>query len=133
MDVPRVGDSDPQALIDARDGDRDRTLERAQRNQLGRVGRDTVFLEIVERQAVPAGERPRDALRYRIPLVADRLGERSGAGAATCRREAVAWEELSRGDELGDEVRDRVEPCRSRSSRAVRGCPGAIAEVRGRT
>ena len=64
-----------------RDRDRDDALERAQRHELGGVGRDALLLEIDERQAVAAGERARDAFgAARIP--------RRGAPrrASRCRR-----------------------------------------------
>ena len=114
VDVARVGDRDPEPVALPRDGDRDDALERQQRDELGRVRRHPLLLEVDERQVVAPGERSRDALGLSVALVAQRLGERAGAGTASGRGEPVAWDDLGRRDELGDEIGDGVEPAAGR-------------------
>ena len=102
-----------------------------QRHELGGAGDDALRLKIDEGQVVAPGERAGDALRLRVPLVAQRLGERARAGAPAGGGEPIARDELGGEDELGDEIAERLEaaapaPC------AVGGRPGAIAEIGGR-
>ena len=130
VDVRGIGKGDPKPVALAGDRDRDDPLQGAQRHELGRVGRDALFLQVDEGKAVPAGERASDALRLCVPLVAERLGERSRAGPPTRGREAVAWNEIRRSDQVGNEVGDRLEPGRAGGFSPALARPGAIAEVR---
>ena len=95
VDVAGVGDRDAQPVVARDDRDRDDALQCPQRDELGGVGRDALFLEIDEREAVAAGERPCDAVDLRVALVPERLGERAGACPAARGREPVARDELA--------------------------------------
>jgi len=109
VDVAGVGNRDAKAIPDERDRDRYDALQRPQGNEFRRTGRDPLFLEIDEGQSVPAGQRSSDAVRLSVALVAERLGERPGAGPPPRRCETVAWNELRGRDEIGDEVCNRLE------------------------
>ncbi len=136
MDVRRVGDGDPQTVADERDRDGDDPLQRAQRDQLERIGRDARLAEVEIRHAVTPRQRARDPVRLGIALVDNRLCERARAGAAADGGETVGREQLRGRDELGDEVRDRVETalvggrgCRERCLLAAAGCRSQWARV----
>ena len=80
-------------------------------------GDDALCLEIDEGQVVAPREGAGDALGLRVALVAQRLGERAGAGAAAGGSEPVARDDLGREHEIGDEVADRLEAGRPSLSR----------------
>ena len=73
------------------------------------LGRRPLLREVDEREAVAARERPGDAVRVREALVLQRLREADDAGATAGGGEPVARNELGRGDQLGDEIGDRLE------------------------
>ena len=78
---------------------------------------------------MPARERPGNAFGQCVPLVADRLGEGSRAGATSRSGEAIARKDLRRSNELGNEIGDRLEPCCARRFSPSLARPGAIAEI----
>ena len=124
-----VARGEPQ-LVDAVDVRRGRRPRRAAARRRGRPGSRRragacgaararprrarrALPQVDEREAVAAGERPRDALGWRDALVEERLGERAGAGAPAGRGEPVARQQLRRREQLGDEIGDRLEPDRA--------------------
>ena len=130
VDVARVGDRDPEPVAVAGDRDRDDPLQGEQGHELACIRGDALRLEVDEREVVAPRERTGDALGLCVALVAERLGQRAGAGATAGGGEPVAGDDLGRRDEIRDEIRDRLEP--ARGPQVVRGRPGAIAEIRGR-
>ena len=127
----RVGDRNAKPVVRGGRRDRDDALQRPQRDQLRRSGRRSLLLDVVERRgrggARASGRRP----RVREPSSLQRFGERAGAGAAAGRSEPVPGDDLRRGDDLRDEIGDRLEPA-AEALHDVRPSPRAIAEIRGR-
>ena len=125
-----VGDRDPEPVARVGNRNRDDPLEGQQRHQLGSAGDDALRLQVDEGQIVASGERAGNALRLRIPLVAQRLGQRARAGAPARGGKPIARDHLGSEDEVGDQVAHRLE-ARAGAALPVGGRPGTIAEIGG--
>ena len=132
----RAGSRDRRRRCAARRprGVRDRAdaLEDVQRDLLRRVLVDADEREVDERQLVPGGEHPRDALAGGDALLDERRGERACLLRPAAReREPVLRNELRRGEQVDDEL-DRLADAVRRGQRLAAGDPGlgAAAERR---
>ena len=104
VQVPRVGERDPEHLALDRVRDRDHALQHVQRDLRRRVLVDPGEREIDVRHLVAERQRARHALRRCDSFVDDRLRERAAARTAADERELVGRHEARCGEEVDDEL-----------------------------
>jgi hypothetical protein len=121
LNVLGVGDRDPQRAVVERVGNRDQPLENVQRDLATRLDGNARQRQVDERHVVTRGQRLGDALARGDVVLDQRMGERAHPGRAADHGQLVRRDEPGGGDQVRDELGERIDRRRATSEACAGG------------